>query len=166
MSVFDGIEKLLTNRDRVLTVARTASIAAAALRMRDKGVGALVVLDEIGCLGGIITERDIVRKVVSLALNPTQVHVEDVMTADVVSCGPDTSMVQARKTMAEYNIRHLPVVQDGRPIGMVSIRDVLSYELNATRATIHQQTQLLQELEHSHPGITRVQRSASGRVVI
>ena len=68
--------------------------------------------------------------------------------------------------MAKHGIRHLPIVDDGVAVGMISSRDILAQELEASKAVIQHQSAVLKELERTHPGITKLQVSASGRIVI
>jgi signal-transduction protein with cAMP-binding, CBS, and nucleotidyltransferase domain len=129
-------------------------------------VGCLVVPDAQGRLAGICSERDIVRHVVAPGLEPARVTVEEIMTREVIQCGPETPVGEARAIMVRHGIRHLPVVEDGVATGMISVRDVFAQELQATQTALRQQSRSLNDLEKSHPGITRVDVSDEGMVVI
>lgn len=148
------------------TVELDATIAAAAKVMRDQSVGSVLVVERTGRIVGILSEQDIVRGVVAGGLEPSKTKVSDVMTTRVVTATPNTSVKQALETLARFSIRHLPIVRDNRPIGMVSIRDLLGCELKRYRDLATDQGQVLRSLEHVHPGITRIRRDSSGRVVI
>jgi CBS domain-containing protein len=96
-----------------------------AARMRRSDVGCVLVVDDVEKITGILTERDIVRAIADGAdLNRTKV--EDYMTAETTTAGPQTGVVDAARTMVRLGIRHLPVVADGgRSVGVVSLRDIL-----------------------------------------
>ena len=110
-------------RVRVVTVAPHDSARVAVLRMLEEEVGSVAVCDG-GRLVGIFTERDVLR----LAGDGTaldDVVVGDVMTRNVTTVSADDSVTDAAALMGERRIRHLPVVEDGRLLGMLGIRDVL-----------------------------------------
>ncbi len=166
MSTTPQVRHLVRQRGQVLTISPKATAQQAAELMRTHRVGCLVVPDGLGRLGGVISERDIVRHVVAGGLDPADVTVEKIMTRDVVRCGLSTPVAEAQAMMVRHSIRHLPVVDDGMAIGMVSARDVFAYELRATRAALQQHRRTLRELERTHPGIGRADRSDDGMVVI
>ncbi len=120
---------------RVVSVDSQVTVVQASETMREARVGCLVITDNEGKLAGIVSERDIVRCVVARGIDPSTLAIAEVMTADVACCAPDTSMTQARNIMSDRNIRHLPVVADGFPVGMVSSREVMSYQNAMTRGT-------------------------------
>jgi len=96
---------------------------AAALMLRE-GVGSLVVLEE-GEPVGILTERDILYKVVALGKMPARVRVAQVMSSPVITISPDSSVAVAAKRMSDLHLRRLPVVEDGKLIGMLTEKDIL-----------------------------------------
>ena len=108
------------NRD-VLAVDPTASIGEAAEKMMEAGVGAVVVMEDMVRIVGIVTERDILRAVAQRA-RAAEARVRQWMTEGVVTIEPETTVEDAAKMMFENNFRHLPVVKDGRPLGIVSLR--------------------------------------------
>ena len=103
-------EVMTTN---VLTVDPTASIGEAAEKMMEAGVGAVVVMEDMVRLTGIVTERDILRAVAQRA-RAAEARVRQWMTESVITIEPETTVEEAAKMMFERNFRHLPVVQ-GRP---------------------------------------------------
>lgn len=103
----------------VLEVART---------MADRQVGAILVLDE-GRLEGLFSERDLMRRVVAAGRDPGTTPVREVMTTGLVTTSEDATFEDARELMQEHKVRHLPVLRDGRPIGLVSMRDLMDVEL-------------------------------------
>jgi len=120
--------------DRIVTIGSNDSLVKAAEEMRDNRVGSLVVVDRLGVIVGILTERDVVGKSTALGVDPREMRVAEIMTTSPVSCTPDTSVSKAQQAMVAYNIRHLPVVKDGRPVGMISSRDILESQLQVNKA--------------------------------
>ncbi len=108
---------------KVYTVNPRVSIVEAARVVREKNVGALPVLDN-GLLVGIISERDFTQ-ILSERVDPALVTVEQYMTHNPVCVTPLTDLVDCLGLMEEYRIRHLPVIEKGKLVGIVSIRDVL-----------------------------------------
>ena len=102
------------------------SLVDAAMRMRDHGVGSLAVVDGEDLLG-ILTERDLLWAVADGA-PPNVARVAAYMSTNPVVASPETDVVAASRMMVEHDIRHLPVVADGRLLGMVSARDLLIVE--------------------------------------
>jgi len=120
---------------RLIAADVDSTIAEAARLMRDNNVGCVIVTDDGGKLCGIISERDIVNRVVAASGDPESVGVRETMTKDVASVEPNAPMDHIKKQMAERKIRHLPIIADGRAIGMISSRDVIDEQLEAARIT-------------------------------
>ncbi|MEM4499559.1 MAG: CBS domain-containing protein [Sulfolobales archaeon] len=115
-----------------ITAHYSASILEVAGLMFNKGVGSVMIVDDGGFLVGIITERDLV-KLVATGRYSADSPVHSIMTRNPVTIGPDALVYDALRKMRDYNIRHLPVVNsENRPIGMVSVRDVLDAILTFT----------------------------------
>ena len=111
----------------LLTVEPTASIGEAAEKMVAAGVGAIVVVEDFARIVGIVTERDLLRAVAQRA-RAAEARVRQWMTPDVVTIEPDTAIEEAARIMFDNNFRHLPVVKDGRPLGIVSLRRLSQWE--------------------------------------
>lgn len=107
----------------VLTVDPAASIGEAAEKMQAANVGAVVVLEDLVRIVGIITERDLMRAVASRA-RAAEARVRQWMTTDPVTIEPELPIEEALEIMFEHHFRHLPVVKDARPLGIVSLRDL------------------------------------------
>lgn len=118
----------------VVTVGPDDTVAAAAQQMRDNSVGSLLVVDVAGKLVGIITERDIVNQSTALCADPGGMSVAEIMTAAPVSCSVGTPTSRANQIMVSEGIRHLPIVEGDRPVGMISSRDILAYQLQLNKA--------------------------------
>jgi CBS domain-containing protein len=115
---------------RILTVGVSAPDFEAACMMRDAKVGALLVSADDGRYIGIISETDLVRKVLAAEQDVRRVLVSEVMMAPIITIEIDRSAHDASDLMAERAIRHLAVTEDGRIVGMLSVRDLLRYFKN------------------------------------
>lgn len=111
------------NPGEVRTIEGSASVLDAARVMNRHKIGALVVTDH-GQVRGILTERDVMTRVVAEAKAPAHTAVESVMTSPVLTCEPNSKLSEARRVMREKRIRHLPVAEGGRLAGMISIGDL------------------------------------------
>lgn len=113
----------------LVTARRDTSVRAAAVAMAEQSVGAILVVDESGRLIGLFTERDALNRVVARGLDPEQTPLAAVMTDKLQTATPDKTLGHALHLMFEGGFRHLPVVEDGRPVGMVSARNALGLEI-------------------------------------
>jgi CBS domain-containing protein len=119
----------------VLTVDPTSSIGEAAEKMMDAGVGAVVVVEDMVRIVGIVTERDILRAVAQRA-RAAEARVRQWMTESVVTIEPETTIPDAAKMMFENNFRHLPVVKDGRLMGIASLRRLSQWEFEQGKESV------------------------------
>ena len=123
----DSVADVLEHKGlRVLTIALDASVQDAVELMCGERVGALLVCDGNRPVG-TFTERDLLSRVVRQRRDPTQTLVRDMMTPDVVCVTPETLVREAMAVMTERRCRHLPVVAEGRIIGLVSIGDLIRH---------------------------------------
>lgn len=133
-------QDLLANRPKpmptVACVSPESSVLSAACIMNDRHIGAVVVTREQRVVG-IFTERDVLRRVVAQQLDPSQTRVGDVMTSPVVACTPNTRRTEVETTMHQKHIRHLPVVEGDKLVGMLSVHDVMEDEVHEQERTIH-----------------------------
>jgi CBS domain-containing protein len=117
----------------VVTVDPTASIGEAAEKMIEAGVGAVVVMEDLVRIVGIVTERDLMRAVAQRA-RAAEAKVRQWMTESVVTIEPDTEIHDAAKMMFEKNFRHLPVVnKEGRLMGIASLRRLSQHEFEQSK---------------------------------
>ena len=114
----------------VLTATRDVSVREAARRMARARVGAIMVVDDER-LVGIFTERDALVRVLAAGLDTEATRLDQVMTANPLAAGPDLPLGHALHMMYDGGFRHIPIVDSGRPVGMVSARDALGPELAA-----------------------------------
>jgi CBS domain-containing protein len=120
-----------------VTASADMTVAAAARLMRDHRIGALLVLQE-GRLAGIFTERDALFRVLAEGRDPAATRIAEVMTANPRTIAPDRPFGHALHLMYEGGFRHVPVVDDGRPLGVVSSRDALGPDLQQFIADLDQ----------------------------
>jgi CBS domain-containing protein len=133
-----AVRDLLARKSgEVVTVTGATTVLDASTLMVERGIGGVVVV-EAGGLVGIFTERDVLRRVVAVRLDPAQTLVRDVMTAPVLTVTPETPLEECQATMTQRRIRHLPVVGPAGLGGLVSSGDVLAYEVAERQATIQQ----------------------------
>ena len=108
----------------IFSIAPEATVAEAVDLMADKGIGSLLVMQD-GELRGIVTERDYARKVVAGGLSSESARVRDIMTVDVFTTVVDQNIDECMMLMTEKRIRHLPVVDGDRVLGIISIGDLM-----------------------------------------
>jgi CBS domain-containing protein len=125
--------------DQVFSVAPSDTVLHAIELMAARQVGALLVMSQ-GALVGIISERDYARKIILKKRLSHDTPVEDIMTAEPITVTPDDTLHHCMEIMTERRFRHLPVVDAGRVVGMLSIGDLV-------KAVIADQTQTIEQLE-------------------
>ena len=126
--MFDTPVRSVMQRHKLLRAAPQTLVIEAAKLMAAKKVGAIIVVED-ECLVGIFTERDVVCRVVARGLDAKATRLADVMTRDPKTVEPDRPFGAALLTMHEHGFRHLPVIEDGKPVGIVSARSAMDPEL-------------------------------------
>lgn len=121
---------LKTKGSSVKTIDSNATIRSFAHSLNAERVGAMVVQSSDGALSGIISERDLARGFAEFGPDLARMKVSDLMTRSVVTCAPDDGVAAIANVMTQRRIRHLPVISDGKLIGLVSIGDVLKHRLD------------------------------------
>lgn len=130
------VASLLNSKGRqVVTIDPEATVVQAARLMNAHRIGSVVVISD-GRPIGIFTERDVLTRVVALERDPALIRLREVMTDRIMTCTPETSLEAVRHTMRSERVRHLPVVEDGKLCGMVSIGDLNSAEVKVLCETI------------------------------
>jgi CBS domain-containing protein len=130
-------ELLAYKGNQVFTIEPEATVLAAAELMNQHRIGCLLVCEGTR-IHGILSERDILQRVVAARRDPSTTTVAEVMTVHVIFASPDMPIEQAQRIMMEKRIRHLPVVSgDGQLCGMISIGDLNAWEARSKDATIH-----------------------------
>ena len=112
----------------VVTITPDSSVRELLALLAQYNIGALIVSADGGTVDGIVSERDVVRRLHSDA-EVLDSPVSAIMTADVYTCEPDSSLDDVRALMTERRFRHVPVVQDGRLAGIISIGDVVKHRM-------------------------------------
>jgi len=136
----ESVSQLLQDKGgSVLSVTPGTSVFDALKLMAEKNVGALLVM-EGGALRGIMSERDYARKVILLGKSSQDIAVRDIMSDKVVTVSPAQTVDECMALMTDRRIRHLPVVDNGRVTGVLSIGDLV-------KAVIAEQQQTIQQLE-------------------
>ena len=118
----------------VVTVSPDRSLADAIHLLAEKSIGALVVANADGTVAGIVSERDIMRVLARHAGATFDEPVSAHMTSKVVTCGPSTTIDHVMQTMTQGRFRHVPVCEDNRLVGMVSIGDVVKRRIEDVEA--------------------------------
>lgn len=121
--------RAVTEKDTVIDCAKT---------MKELNVAAMIVVDGAGKLIGIVTERDMVQRVLAKGLDPKTATMADIMTRNPDTLKPDDSAADALELMRSRNFRHLPVAEEGRCVAMVSIRDLYAAVQEALEKEIHE----------------------------
>ncbi len=123
----------------LIATGREASVFDAIKLMADRAVGSLLVMDG-GTLQGIVTERDYARKVILKGRSSNSTTVGEIMTSDVIRATPEMTVHECMSLMTTRKIRHLPVEEDGRIVGLISIGDLV-------QAIIEDQQEEIRHLE-------------------
>ena len=131
------ISDLLKIKGRpVITIGPNETVSAAIQKLVENDRGSLAVCSDKGELAGIITERDIVRKCFARSDAFANIKIQDVMTKQVAIGTPEDDLDYAISVMRQKRIRHLPIVDNQKVVGMVSMRDLLDLQLDQTTAEI------------------------------
>jgi CBS domain-containing protein len=104
-------------------MAPADTVSAAAKAMKERGVGTVLVLTD-GQLSGLLTDRDITVRVLAENRDPQTTRIDEICSTDVAVLGPEDNMDQAARLVREHVVRRIPVLQDGIPVGVVSIGDL------------------------------------------
>ena len=120
--------------DAVISCSPGETLVAAAERLNARGIGAMVVLDQDDTVAGIISERDIIRAIAQAGAKALASQVEHFMTRDIVYADPKESIDRLLSRMTDRRVRHLPVCQNGKLQGVVSIGDLVKAMIAETEA--------------------------------
>jgi CBS domain-containing protein len=132
------INEILSQKGTVVwTVPPDAMVFEAIQMMADKNVGALLVTEK-GKLIGIISERDYTRKVALKGKSSKQTPVREITSGQIIHVQPDNTVEDCMRLMTEHRIRHLPVLDEGKIVGVISIGDLVNWIISAQSSTIHQ----------------------------
>ena len=130
------VSDVLAKKGRdVATVDPEAIVLEAVKLMHARRIGAVLVMQEQKIVG-IFTERDVLNRVVAAGRDPQKTRVKEVMTEKVAFCTQNTSLEACRSVMSKHKLRHLPVIEAGKLVGIVSSGDILARELQEQEETI------------------------------
>jgi CBS domain-containing protein len=145
----ETVGEFLAGKGAVVHTVRQESTVYQALEvMAEKNIGAVIVTDEAGKLSGIFSERDYARKMMVKGRDSHTTKVGEIMTTTVVSINPETRLRDCMSLMTEKRIRHLPVFQGDKLIGVISIGDVVKSLLSEQDYVISQQAYKIDQLEN------------------
>lgn len=137
MNLGHPIKLILQGKGRqVHSVASEATIYEALVIMAEKGIGALLVLDGED-LVGIFSERDYARRVILAGRSSREMKVREIMSSNVLTVGPQSTVDECMQHMTDRRCRHLPVVEGGKVVGIVSIGDLVNWIIKVQERTIH-----------------------------
>ncbi len=120
------VSSLLTTKGRdVATISQERTVTDALHVLKERGIGALIVTGPTPPLVGIFSERDVVRALAARGEEALGLQVAELMSTDVTTCDESTTVIELMGLMTERHIRHVPVVQDGSLVGLISIGDVV-----------------------------------------
>jgi len=142
VSVMDAMNK------KVLTASPNTTVAKAAKMMAELGVGSIIIVKGKKPVG-ILTERDLLMKVVSVDSIPSKVQVGKIMSTPIISIGPGTDITEAARIMAKNNVRRLPVVEHGKLIGIVTASDITAISPQLIDIMAHPEVPAREEIEES-----------------
>jgi CBS domain-containing protein len=138
MKVLDRVSLILSRKGSdTFSVPPEASVYSAIELMADKHVGALLVIDN-GVLVGIISERDYARKIILNGKSSKDTFVNEIMTPDPLTISPHCPVHEAMETMTNMRVRHLPVVECGKVVGILSIGDLVNWVISSQEHAIEQ----------------------------
>jgi len=126
------VKSFMVPREKFITVERDTDAQTAARIMRDRGIGSLFVTNGKEIVG-IVTDTDMVRRVVAAGADTHKTTAEQIMSAPILTIEGDKTVLDANDLMAKTHIRHLGVTQDGNLVGMISVRDIVVFLTNLPR---------------------------------
>jgi len=139
------LEQILREKGgTVYSVAEGATLKEAAELLDSRKVGAMVILNEAGMVIGVVSERDVVRAVAKSGAAALKSTVSDVMSRQVVTAKPGDTLEQAMAKMTDRRIRHLPVVNGQRLLGVISIGDLVKWRIAEATAEVDAMRQYIQ----------------------
>ncbi len=125
---------LVQKSGSIPTISADASVRDVLQGLEENDVGALIISDDGTTMRGIISERDVVRGLRTMGDEVLDATVSDLMTTDVITCSPNDQVALVRAMMAKHHIRHIPVLDNDRLVGLLSIRDIIQNRLDEIEA--------------------------------
>jgi CBS domain-containing protein len=138
MKLHDSVERILRQKgSEVYSISPDATVYEALETLEEKNIGALLVM-EGDTLVGLLSERDYIRKVKLKGHSSTELKVSEIMSTPVVTVAPSATVDECMRSMTNKRCRHLPVVDEGKVLGVVSIGDLVNWIMTVQDVTIHQ----------------------------
>jgi len=126
------VKSFMVPIERILKVDRDVSVKTAAQIMRDNGIGSVFITSGEDVVG-ILTDTDLVRRVIAAGADPEKTSAEQIMSAPIASIEGNRTLLDANDIMAKQHIRHLGITKDGKLVGMISVRDLVVFLTNLPR---------------------------------
>ena len=126
------VKSFMVPREKFITIERDTDAQTAARIMRDRGIGSLFVTNGKEIVG-ILTDTDMVRRVVAAGADTRKTTAEQIMSAPILTIEQNKTVLDANDLMAQTHVRHLGVTQDGKLVGMISVRDLVVFLTNLPR---------------------------------
>ncbi|MGO1318531.1 MAG: CBS domain-containing protein [Cellulomonadaceae bacterium] len=142
MRIYDILRR---KGDSVVTIGSDATLTDLLDLLAEHRIGAVVVSDRPDEVAGVVSERDIIVHLQASPARRSDVRVRELMTAPAITCAPDAELEDLARTMTEHRIRHLPVVDEARLVGIVSIGDVVKQRLGELQAERDQLVDYVQQ---------------------
>lgn len=115
-------------------LSATANVREAVVKMVECGCGSVIIEDKQGSMLGIFTERDLMTRVIGVGLDPDTIQLKQVMSSEVFTAGPDDLVNEVHSQLRERHIRHVPVVERGEVIAVLSVRDLIRAHMAEQKA--------------------------------
>lgn len=144
---------LATKGIGVVSIGEDALVVQALVLMAEKNIGAVLVTKEGGLVSGIFSERDFARKIIVKGRTCDTTKVGELMTANPITVEPTTSIAVCMNLMTTHKFRHIPVVQNGKSVGVISIGDVVKALIDEQGKTISEQAFEIGQLERANMGV-------------
>jgi CBS domain-containing protein len=143
------VREILSNKgNQIWTINQESTVFKALIIMADKSIGALLVVDNNGNPVGVMSERDYARKVILVGKSSKETMVKEIMSSKVIYITPDRSPEECLALMTNKRIRHLPVLDNGKLTGFISIGDVVKAVLDEKEFTIDQLVHYIKDTPH------------------
>jgi len=138
VKLHDSVERILRQKgSEVYSISPDATVYEALETLEERNIGALLVMEGDN-LVGLLSERDYIRKVKLKGHSSTDLKVEEIMSSPVVAVAPTATVDECMRCMTNKRCRHLPVVDQGKVVGMLSIGDLVNWIMTVQEVTIHQ----------------------------
>tara|TARA_B110000037_G_scaffold172364_1_gene195851 strand:+ start:3021 stop:3455 length:435 start_codon:yes stop_codon:yes gene_type:complete len=135
MTILEDFLKLNRNR-QIWTILKSKSVKQALILMSEKNIGAIIIVDNNDFPIGIFSERDYARKIILKNKNSKDTSLDEVMTKELITVNKECKIDECMKIMNEKRIRHLPILENKKIIGIISIRDVLKIMIKEQKELI------------------------------